>query len=390
MFNDYYTETLLNMKGLIVENIKTDSSATSIFFSLKRKPHNCPSCHKVTNKVHDYRTQVIKDLPILGKRTLLFYRKRRYLCPSCHKRFYESNTFLPKYYRCTSRFIKELLYKFSDNRSITSIAKEYTISPTTAFRFLSFINYPKPHSLPSVLSIDEFRGNAGRKFQCIITNPKNKKVLDIIKGRESYILTDYFRTIPNRDNVRYFVMDMYYPYLELARSFFKNATVVIDKFHFVRHVIWAFDRVRRSVQKNFSSYRRKYFKRSKTLLTRRRSKLTEEQIDQVNVMLDASPRLATAYMLKEKFLEFVDSTDYSQARKSLNAWYLFLATTDEPEFTPCEHTIRNWEPYILNSFTCTYTNGFTEGYNNKIKVLKRNSYGVRNFERFRNRILHMS
>jgi hypothetical protein len=44
---------------------------------------------------------------------------------------------------------------------------------------------------------------------------------------------------------------------------------------------------------------------------------------------------------------------------------------------------------ILNSFSCPYTNGFTEGVNNKIKALKRNAYGYRSFRRFRNRILHM-
>ena len=49
----------------------------------------------------------------------------------------------------------------------------------------------------------------------------------------------------------------------------------------------------------------------------------------------------------------------------------------------------NWLPGILNSFSSAITNGFTEGCNNKIKVLKRNAYGYRNFKRFRNRILHM-
>ncbi|MDD6490031.1 MAG: transposase, partial [Clostridia bacterium] len=44
---------------------------------------------------------------------------------------------------------------------------------------------------------------------------------------------------------------------------------------------------------------------------------------------------------------------------------------------------------ILNSFDYSITNGFTEGCNNKIKVLKRNAYGYRNFKRFRNRILHI-
>ena len=52
-------------------------------------------------------------------------------------------------------------------------------------------------------------------------------------------------------------------------------------------------------------------------------------------------------------------------------------------------TIMNWGKSILNTFDYPYTNGFTEGCNNKIKVLKRNTYGYRNFERFRKRILHM-
>ena len=52
-------------------------------------------------------------------------------------------------------------------------------------------------------------------------------------------------------------------------------------------------------------------------------------------------------------------------------------------------TIMNWEKSILNTFDYPYTNGFTEGCNNKIKVLKRNTDGYQNFERFRKRILHM-
>ena len=49
----------------------------------------------------------------------------------------------------------------------------------------------------------------------------------------------------------------------------------------------------------------------------------------------------------------------------------------------------NWLTGILNSFSSTITNGYTEGCNNKIKVLKRNAYGYKNFNRFRNRILHI-
>jgi transposase len=253
----------------------------------------------------------------------------------------------------------------------------------------NYVNYSFKH-LPSVLSIDEFKGNAGKnKYQCIITDPKNKKVLDILKGREQHILTEYFKDFKDRKNVKYFVMDMWKPYKEVAETFFKNSTIVIDKYHFIRQVIWAFEKVRKSEQKKFASVRRKYFKRSRFLLLKRMKKLNEEQLQAVEVMLKTSTKLNDAYMLKEKFYEFVDSPDLESAKRNLKTWYLFVATCNVPEFDECVKTINNWEKYILNSFICPYTNGYTEGVNNKIKVLKRNAYGVRNFERFRNRILHV-
>ena len=58
------------------------------------------------------------------------------------------------------------------------------------------------------------------------------------------------------------------------------------------------------------------------------------------------------------------------------------------EFRECTRAIHNWGKLILNSFDVPFTNGFTEGCNNKTKVLKRVCYGMRNFPRFRNRILH--
>ena len=50
--------------------------------------------------------------------------------------------------------------------------------------------------------------------------------------------------------------------------------------------------------------------------------------------------------------------------------------------------LQNWEPYILNAFDCPFSNGFTEGVNNSIKVIKRVAYGFRNFHNFRLKILH--
>ncbi|NLU52082.1 MAG: ISL3 family transposase [Clostridiaceae bacterium] len=383
-----YTRELLGLKDVIVTNVDQNDNEIIIHIQIQKMPHNCPRCNSPTNKVHDYREQKIKDIAFCGKKTYLLLKKRRFACSQCSKRFYERNTFLPRYHRMTSRLVHYILSELRETYSMTTVSKKANVSVPTVCRVFNYVSYTNK-SLPQVLSIDEFKGNAGTKYQCILTDPHNKRVLDILKSRESSDLCDYFKRFDNRNNVKYFVMDMWKPYREIAETFFKNATIVIDKYHFIRQILWAFERVRKSEQKKFLKQRRIYFKQSKRLLLKRMRYLTDYEKSIVESMLRISPRLKEAYLLKEKFYEFVDSKDLCEAKKNLKAWYLYIGIAQIPEFNECLKTISNWEKYILNSFICPYTNGFTEGVNNKIKVLKRNAYGLRNFGRFRSRILHV-
>ena len=82
------------------------------------------------------------------------------------------------------------------------------------------------------------------------------------------------------------------------------------------------------------------------------------------------------------------SKDSKEAKERLRAFRSFAFVAEIPEFDSCLTMLKNWEPYILNAFDCPYSNGFTEGCNNKTKVLKRICFGVRSFPTFRNRILH--
>lgn len=382
-----YTEELLGIKDVIVIGIENINDEIHIHFELKRKPHSCPCCNSSTDCIHDYRYQIIKDVSILTKKTYLHFRKRRYICKLCNKRFYEDATFLPRYHRMSSRLVSHVISLLHTTHSMKSIAKSVNLSVPTVCRVFKYIYYSNT-KLSKVLSIDEFKGNAGAKYQCILTDPKNKKVLDILKTRELTELSSYFKKFKNRDKVEFFIMDMWKPYKDIAETYFKKATIVIDKYHFIRQVLWAFERVRKSEQKNFAKVRRLYFKRSRWLLLKRMNKLKDEDKAAVEIMLQASSKLKEAYLIKEKFYEFVDSEDLWDAKKKLTAWYMYVGISKLPEFEACLKTINNWEKYILNSFICPYTNGFTEGVNNKIKVIKRNAYGVRNFERFRTRILH--
>ncbi len=388
MPNTNFISEILEIKDLIVEKTEVNNEEIHIFFKLERRDHVCPVCGAVTNKVHDYRTSILKDAPIQGKRTLLHYKKRRYHCTSCNHHFNETFNLLPKHCRITSRLGFLAIHLLRELQSVSSIARQTGISASTIFRRMEDIKYPKPASLPKVLSIDEFKGNAGgQKFQAILTDPKKHEVFDILPSRTQTQLSSYLRNFPNRKEVEYFVMDMNSVYRDIAETYFPNATIVIDKFHVVRYVTWALENVRKRIQKQMHPSRRRYFKRSRRILLSHYNKLGDENKDALEVMLSISPDLAQAYYLKEQFYDFMNSPSKSEALPKLKKFILSAQVSGLPEFKPCLTMLSNWSKYILNAFDCPYSNGFTEGTNNKIKVIKRNAYGFRNFENFRNRIL---
>ena len=391
MLYTHCTEKLLGLQGVKVTNIEESETTITVFAEMERKEHRCVSCGTATDTIHDYRLQPVKDIPAFGKKVRINLKKRRYRCTHCGKRFFEEIDFLPRYYRTTNRLTAFILDKLRGERSFTSVANEVDLSVSTVIRRFDLVSYGKP-PLPSALSIDEFKGNtSGEKYQCIVTDPVNKTVLDILPKRYSHYLTSYFKSFPKpqREKVAVFVSDMWKTYANTADVWFKNATQIIDRFHWTRQAIWAFENVRKQEQKKLGPELRKYFKRSKSLLIKRYDELEQEQKEQVNVMLYYSPTISRAYWHKEKFLEILRQKDADASKAALIDWINNADHCGIPQFEKCAQTMRNWYTGILNSLYSPITNGFTEGCNNKIKVLKRNAYGYRNFRRFRNRILHI-
>lgn len=356
--------------------------------AIQTQPHEavCPCCGRKTKRVHDYRWQMIKSLPYAGKEVFLRLRKRRYVC-QCGKKFNEKYDFLPRYYRMTRDVYMSILNDCKSTYSYKDICKRHNVSFNTVARVLDFYDRGI-YKCPEVLSIDEFKGNTGgEKYNCILTDPKEHKVLDILKSRSQNSLMDYFRVLSGRNRVKVFITDMYKPYAELAKIYFPNAKIVVDKYHYYRQVYWALERVRKSIQKQLSKEGRLLLKRSKRLLTARYSALNTEDQLAVKHMLSAHEDLYIAWLLKEEFILIKNCWDRNEGRKFLTNWIELAKDSKLPEFKDCITAFSNWFEYILNSLETPYTNGFTEGKNNKIKVLKRNAYGLRNFERFRKRIL---
>lgn len=384
-----YIKDLLDLEDVIITKIIHADNYVKFFLNTKPKPHICPSCGNSTTKIHDYRWQTIKDLPFQLKKCYLVLHKRRYVC-SCGKKFYESYEFLPRYLHRTKRLTWKIADLLHETTSLKSVAKTSNVSVTTVCRILDNIHYSCP-PLKEAVSIDEFKGNARTgKYQCILVNPKNHSIMDILPDRTQSHLTSYFREIDRtqRLRVKYFVCDMWQPYVDLAHAFFPNAKICIDKYHFIRQVTWAMENVRKRLQKTMTVTMRKYYKRSHKLLLTRYHKLKEENKKACDLMLLYNEDLRLAHWLKERFYDLCQDTKYSRQSRDFYDWIKIAESSGLKEFEKCANTYRRWSKEILNAFKYRITNGTTEGFNNKIKVLKRTSYGIQNFERFRTRILH--
>ena len=145
MLNCYYSEKVLGLQGVKIKNIENTEKEMLVEVELERRAHRCPACGQETERIHDYRKQIVKDIPAYGKAVFLILRKRRYACP-CGKRFFEENTFLSRYQRMTARKIAYAISSLGKCRSYTSVAEEQGVSVSTILRLFNHVQYPQAPS----------------------------------------------------------------------------------------------------------------------------------------------------------------------------------------------------------------------------------------------------
>lgn len=387
----YFTRNLLDLKGVEVKKVRNKKNSIKIHIELEPLEQTCPHCKAKTTKIKDYRVQEIKDTPLGFKPTYLVYRKRRYVCKNCGKTFYEYNSFLAKRGRKTTRLTKLIVNRLKEKMSMKDIAKDTNVSISTVAKLLPPFAVSCTH-LPKVLCIDEFKGNTGNfKYQVSLLDGETNKPIDIVECRYKTHLMDYFKSFPKseREKVKYVVSDLWKTYKDIAAIYFPNAIVVADKFHYVRYITEALDAVRKQVQESLPKEEKKYFKHSRKLILSKADKIkSEKSKDELNyILINYSEDLRIAYKEKEYLLNIIQMEDFEKAITLLNEWVKRNLDSSIKPLKDCAKTYSNWINEIRNSLKVHYSNGPMEGYNNKIKTLKRIAFGFRNFTNFKARIL---
>ena len=190
-------------------------------------------------------------------------------------------------------------------------------------------------------------------------------------------------------SIRLAVMDMWKPFHNVTAARAPQAAILYDKFHVMRHLGDALDEVRKSEYRRLSGQDRSYIKGQKYTLLSRRENLTLKGHQALKKVLMANKRLNTAYLLREFFGQLWDYEREGWARRFFENWRASLKWQRlKPYEKFAEMIDRHWDGIAAY---CRPENkvslGFVEGLNNKIRVIQRRAYGLRDEEYLRLKIL---
>lgn len=316
----------------------------------------CRSCGKVKRE----RLEFLADNPLYTKR-FAYYVGRR----------------------CHSSTIKEVAEELHlDWDSVKALDKQYMRAQ------LAKAGTPAPKAV----GIDEISIRKGHTYRIVVS--------DLIRGRPIWFggenrsaqsMSQFYTWLGEKKSrgIRLAVMDMWKPFRTTTEEHAPNAAILFDKFHVMRHLGDALDQVRKSEYARLSGKDRRFIKGQKYTLLSHQENLTLEGRRALKTLLAANKRLNKAYLLKESFGQLWGYRREGWARRFFENWRASLKWQRlKPYEKFAEMIERHWDGIAAY---CEPENkvslGFVEGLNNKIRVIQRRAYGLRDEEYLRLKIL---
>lgn len=328
-------------------------------------------------------------------RIYLAFEVRRVECRSCGKvkrerlEFLADNPFYTKrfaYYvgrRCRSATIKDIAAELKlDWHAVKELEKQYMVAQ------LAKAGRPGP----KVIGIDEISISKRHTYRIVVSDlVRQRPIWFGGEDRSQASMGQFYEWLGNRKSqgVRLAVMDMWKPFRNATQACAPNAAILFDKFHVLRHLGEALDKVRKSEYARLSGHQRRYIKGQKYTLLSRWDNLTLESRQALKILLAANKRINTAYLLKESFGQLWSYEREGWARRFFENWRASLRWQRlKPYERFAEMIDRHWDGIAAY---CKPENkvslGFVEGLNNKIRVIQRRAYGLRDEEYLRLKIL---
>src|ERR1051326_4358425 len=208
---------------------------------------SCPHCQTVCVKQHDVRLRRKRDVPLRGHRIELVLHKRRFWCLRCHRAFTESDQACGRGKRTTVR-LREVIGKQASSRPLAHVAAEYEVGPRfvqaclervaqrqLAQRGLSLDEAAKLPT-PRYLGLDEYARRKGHRYDTIVCDLEQRRVLEVSAGRKQEDVTRLLERLSDCDAVEAVSMDMSETFRGAVQLCLPRARIVADHFHVIQHV----------------------------------------------------------------------------------------------------------------------------------------------------------
>jgi transposase len=351
----------------------------------------CPRCGEIAIKEHDRRPQRKQDRRLRDKVVFLSLMKRRFRCSSCGKVFTEPDEVFGSRRRSSHRF-REYLGQEALHQTVKRTALKERVGEGLVRRCITEeigrrLEAKGMKETPEFIGLDEFSVKGRRLFHTAICDLLGKKVIGIVEGQGRREVERYLDSLLQPERVRAVAIDMHEPFRQAVQMCLPRAKVVVDKFHLIRHINNALDKVRSRLQGGSRKDKRRDLFKSRYTLLKGDERLVGWEKLKLNNLFYHYPELKRAWVLKEGFRSWYREADRCRAEEVLGLLENRITMDSLPEFKELLHTLSNWREEILNYFDYRITNGFVEGKNNRIKTIKRMAYGYRNMDNFRIRIL---
>lgn len=422
---NYFIEKTLQLKDLNitictekVDEVIIKGQLSLVYYGkLSYSPKACECCGILNSQF-----QVVKNgyrqasritlNTISAMPAYLKLQKQRYYCKECGQSFTAKSPIVAEHCFISNAVKRKIMDLATRVQPETLMAQDTHVSTHTVRRVIrqaaALIRVRPTQQLPEHISLDEFKSvrSVDATMSFIWSDALSHKVIDVVEDRKKRSLSAYFSRYPLeiRRQVKTATIDMYEPYMDLIQRWFPNAEIIIDPFHIIQAVNRELNRYRVQYMNSVRhSDRRLYnkLKRYWKLILKNPADLQATSYDRfrlfdwltntqgiVNYLLDHDECLRDTYRVVHQL---------GQAYRLRN-WTLFESTLIQANQLNISsglkrvlRTFKKYQKYIYNSFIYNgLTNGPLEGINNKIKVLKRNAYGYRNYSHFRDRILLMT
>lgn len=387
--------------------IQKGNSVIKVFNGfLKSNYSSCPHCNSKSIVKNGARIRNIKFIPFQSYNIELNLTVQRYICKDCKKTFSPSSSIISDNSNISNNLKYTIARELQENITLTSIAKRYNVSISSVQRIMNKC-YPdfkvNKEQLPETICIDEFKSikNIDGAMSFLFVNPKTRNIIDIVEDRRLKSLKEYFSrfSYEARTNVKYVCMDMYSPYISLTKTIFTNAKIVFDKFHIVNLVNRAFNQTRISIMNtlNDDTLKRR-FKLFWKLLLKYYPAVSQKAFycqsfkrklsnkDKVDYLLEKSSELEANFNIYQDILQAIKHNNLKKFEDIVTKNLKNKDKVSKKMLTALQ-TLKKYMKYIKNMFESNITNGIIEGFNNRIKSIKRTAFGYSSFSNFKKRIL---